>query len=463
MSATRQTVLFLDWAHRVKIPFGVKLTIEKARKSAPCLVADRAWEKTHGAWRTVIRDNGSYRCWSQVHLTDAAKEMFPPEIGEYRRGDSLAYAESADGIRWEKPALGLYSFSGEPTNILGPYGQETAVFRDDSAAPEERYKCFDWDRMPGASGDFWGYGLYGCVSPDGLRWTRLQQPLLPYPHDTENVACWDPLLKKYVGYFRGHLDGRAIARSETQDFRHWPPAQVILYPGPEDKASDDYYTTCFTAYPDDPSLRFLFPAIYHHDSDQLDVRLAVSRNDLSWNWVARDPIIENGRPGEWDSGSVYAVPNMVHLPDGSLALAYSGSAATHNENSIGFGLAWAIWDDGRLAGIEVDSFGEFWSSGPFEPPNVATGDHVPFSGTQIEINARTRGMGRVEVELEEPDDRGGKPFAGYAFADCVPFRGDSVWEPLRWNGKNDLSELTGKQLVLHFRLSHAKVFGYRFA
>ena len=92
----------------------------------------------------------------------------------------------------------------------------------------------------------------GLVSPDGIHWSRLPDPLLSYFHDTENIAAWDPILEKYVGYFRGHLEGRAIARSETDDFRNWPPAEVILAAGPQDSLAADYYTNGFTTYPDDP-------------------------------------------------------------------------------------------------------------------------------------------------------------------------------------------------------------------
>lgn len=48
--------------------------------------------------------------------------------------------------------------------------------------------------------------------------------------------------------------------------------------GPLDEPVDDYYTSGYTTYPGDPSLRLLFPAIYHRGTDNVDVRLAVSRD-----------------------------------------------------------------------------------------------------------------------------------------------------------------------------------------
>ena len=449
-------------AKRLNMPFGVRITVEKAEKTAPWLRADRPWEKSIGGFSTVIHEDAKYRCWYQAPLIEAAKEMFPPGMKIRRPETAMAYAESVDGFRWTKPDLDAYRFEGKPTNVVSPYSLTTAIFRDDSpkAPASERYKCFDWDRLPNSDGKKLAdqYGLYGCVSPDGIHWTRRPEPLLPFFHDTQNIATWDPHLEKYVGYFRGHLGGRAIARSETDDFRNWPPARTILCRGPEDSPFDDYYTTGFTPHPDDSSLRFLFPAIYHHDSDQLDVRVAVSRDNFAWNWISHEPIIDVGRPKEWDCGSIYAAPNLVHLPDGRLAMPFSGAQETHNEEypyevyPRQYQLAWATWKDGRLAGVEAREQGEFW----MRPLGA-------FAGEPIEINARTTRAGRVDFALHETRLGGTRPVPGYTFADCVPFRGDEVWVVLRWKNGRKLAELRGKELVLHFRLKSAKVFGCRFA
>ena len=504
--STRQTVLFVDWlsvdkgrwdqtwdrellsdagrqwvedmksewnctvdlsGHGMKptrIPHGIRITLEKPRKSAPWLVADRPWEGPSLGWVTVLPDEGRYRCWYEISMPTQAKFVYQGARAMNLEGQVLAYAESQDGFHWTKPDLGIYAFEGgTATNIVAPF-DSTNVFRDDSAPAEERYKCFDWDRLPQVSetqDSSTKYGLYGCVSADGYHWTRLSEPLLPYFHDTQNVGYYDATAQKYVGFFRGHHGGRAIGYSETADFRHWPPAQVFLYPGAEDSPAADYYNNCFTCYPGDPSLRLLFPSLFHHDSDLTAVRLAVSHDGKAFNWVSHEPILEVGQPGEWDCGHVYAGPNLVHLPDGRLALPYGGGKLTHQvgrrhayKEGYPFndeaGLAWAIWEDGRLAGIEAQEQGEFYTSS------------IAFGGCQIELNARTRGVGRIEVELHEPDGWLTRPLPGFTFAECIPFTGDQVWAPLQWKGKQDLVELAGKNLILRFRLSSAKVFGYRF-
>jgi len=301
------------------------------------------------------------------------------------------------------------------------------------------------------------------VSPDGYHWTRLAEPILLYFHDTHNIGTWDAEAKKYRAYLRGHLGGRAIAYSETTDFRHWPPATVLLHPGPQDPPATDYYNNSFTTYPGIPELRFLFVSLFHHHNDLTAVRMAVSHNGTAFNWVSHEPVLEVGAPGEWDCGHVYAGPNLLYLPDGRLALPYTGGKLTHEgglrhvyREGYPFdddsGYAWAIWEDGRLAGIEADDIGEFWTVAQFD-------------GRNIEINARAIGAGKVEVELGEPDGSGwnSRAIPGFSFDECIPFTGDSIWTTLRWKGHSDLSSLRGKLLVPHIRLTNAKIFGYRFA
>ena len=179
-----------------------------------------------------------------------------------------------------------------------------------------------------------------------------------------------------------------------------------------------------------------------------------------FNWVSYEPIVEPGRLGEWDSGAVYMCPNLVRLPDGVLAMPYRGEGETHNESFRQFyediespaRFAWAMWEEGRLAGIEAASQGEFFTQ------------RVTYEGGHIEINARTKQVGSVEVELwEAVDRRVSKPVVGFTFDDHVPIRGDEIWTCCRWKGKENLSELEGKDLQLRIRLCSAKIFGYRFA
>ena len=442
-------------------PFGIRIVQETAERSKPWLVADKPWEKSIST-PTVLFDEGRYRCWYVARL-NGENETSTVDQGRVMNvtGSAMAYAESTDGEKWVKPSLKILSYQGSlDNNLVCPFNNGGAVFRDDHGLSVERYKGFHFDKLtteaestsaaPKAK-----YGLYGVTSPDGYHWTKNPKPLIRYFADTTNIPAWDPHLEKYVGFFRHHLGGRSISRAETADFWNWPEPQPLLYPGPMDSPADDYYTNCYTTYPGESSLRLIFPAIYHHDNDSVDIRLGVSRDGRAFQWVSHEPIIKLGAPGEWDSGSIYAEPQLVHLPDGRLALPYCGFNTTHNEvwfqNFYGdygtkSGFGWAIWKDARLAGIEATQSGQFAMQS------------TTFNGKEIQINARRSRAGIVEVELRQK----GQPVKGFSFDDCLPFSGDEIWTPCRWKNGADVAELQGKQIELRFRLRSATIFACKF-
>ena len=444
---------------RLRLPHGVKITIEKAQKSEPWLMPEHPWEQVLN-FPTVIQEEGRYRCWYGASSGGKKELVFDGERGVETKGSSLCYAESEDGFHWTKPSVGVHSFMGsKDNNIASEYFHTASVFRDDSADPSERYKFFHFAEIPDApkDSDLPGYGLYGAVSPDGFHWTPTEQPLIRYFCDTQNIGSWDPINEEYVGYFRSHISGRSISRSATKDFRDWPHPVTILYPGSEEDPATDYYTSCYTCYPDDPSLKLMFPALFHHNSDSVSVRLALSRNGHHFSWVSREPVIEVGGLDAFDSGSMYANPNLVRLPDGRLALPYQGIRMGHDEGWYGvfyehcegkgeISFAWAIWEDGRLAGIEAEDYGEFWTKAAL------------FEGDAIHLNARTGRVGKVEIEIW--NERGEEALPGFSFSECAPFAGDGIWTPCQWKG--DLQSLKGRKIQLRYRLSIAKVFGCRF-
>jgi hypothetical protein len=441
-------------------PFGVRIVPETAQRGKPWLVADQPWEESVSS-PTVLFDAGRFRCWYVTRLKGEREEP-AVEKGQAMQlsGSALAYAESKDGLTWEKPILGILSYKdSRDNNLVSPFSKGGSVFRDNHGSPDERYKGFHFDKVPEqeeppGSGPRARYGLFGVVSPDGYHWTKNPKPLIRYFSDTTNIAAWDSELEKYVGFFRHHLSGRTISRAETTNFWNWPEPQPLLYAGPMDGPADDYYTSCYTTYPGQPALRLIFPAIYHHDNDSVDVRLGVSRDGRAFPWVSYEPIIRLGGAGEWDCGSIYAEPQLLQLPDGRLALPYCGYDVTHNEAwfKMFYGdyggksaIAWAFWKEARLAGVEARQQGEFAMHS------------TQFNGKEIQINARTSRSGSVEFELR----RHAKALDGFSFADCVPFRGDEIWAPCRWK-KADVKQLQGKSLELRFRLRSAKVFACRF-
>ena len=242
------------------IPSGIRLRAIPAQKSDPFLRADSPWEE-HLRHATVIRDGGIYRLW-------------------YDTKSLGCYAESDDGTTWRKPKLGLREFDGTTANNIlwgenlppePDYVGAGCVFIDPSAPAQERYKSFHnrhidaevfeefrrrypEDTSPRAqSGIERGKGTLaqaGATSPDGIHWTPFDLPLVVHGSDTQNVAYYDEVLGKYVGYFRTHVfRRRSIGRAETDDFRHFPLPDTIVWPDAGIGPADVWYANGRTSYP----------------------------------------------------------------------------------------------------------------------------------------------------------------------------------------------------------------------
>ena len=105
-----------------------------------CLTFNRPWEGETSWCPVVIKDGDKYRMWyrSQDEQQDT---------GGFNH-TFTAYAESEDGICWQRPNLGLFDFNGSTDNNIcvdNPNTKNIAVFKDKRpGVPEsERYKAAD--------------------------------------------------------------------------------------------------------------------------------------------------------------------------------------------------------------------------------------------------------------------------------------------------------------------------------
>ena len=300
---TQKQILFDDAL--VEDKRGFASTMNPAiRTEAPVIVTDRRWE------------TGSLHLGSVVSGVKDAHEMWYHSGDPDGSGSVLCYATSADGIAWEKPELGLFEYDGSKANNIVARGLPSSVFADPHDSDERRYKLISTGRSPwghtsvncgGARFrhyqgelDTWEYhGIDGAHSPDGIRWTEYDEPIMPWYSDTQNVAFWDDRLERYVAYVRcnehlhidedgrqvGSFDYRAIARAESDDYARFPEPEKILEPDfsqveDEDQSGGGLYNTAALKYPYAADAYVMFPSAYHHTSDTLDIQLAVSRDGV---------------------------------------------------------------------------------------------------------------------------------------------------------------------------------------
>jgi len=142
------------------------------------------WEGNGSDYHNMFFDNG---VWRMYYL---GWEEFNP------KGICVCYAESADGLHWNKPNLGICEWEGSlDNNIIFnpktlPVLDNFMVFRDDNPAcpAEKRYKAI----LSQENRTLWYF-----YSADGLRFSRGGILTDQGVFDSLNVVFWDDLTKKY--------------------------------------------------------------------------------------------------------------------------------------------------------------------------------------------------------------------------------------------------------------------------
>ena len=251
---------------------------EPRKEMGEFFVADKPWETTMH-YINMIRDKDIFRMYYVTHGVLLTAEFNVDENGNRKAQGAVydtvvCYAESKDGLHWEKPALGICEFNGtKDTNILFRTRDLTLpadqydnffVFIDDNpnCREGERYKA-----MVERSGH-WRQHLTGYVSDDGIHFQYKYKFDMKGTFDTLNTCFFDKNIGKYVAYIRDfHKDEkykdihgvRDVRRSESEDWISWSvPERWDL------KGSEEYplYTNNVMQYYRNPNIYLAFPTRY---------------------------------------------------------------------------------------------------------------------------------------------------------------------------------------------------------
>jgi len=440
------------------MPTGVRLVhFRPTLQPEPILLGERPWEKLFiNAYSTWFEDEGRFRLYYEA-------------FAEYSKGDfstRLCYAESDDGVHWTRPSLGLVPFDGStdnnivgaPENFLGRSPHGAHVHKDPSAPSAERYKLVH------CAGDDQGMFVAAAVSPDGLRWTPLEEPILRWASDTQTVIFWDEACRHYQGYFRGWPTGnlwhdrRTVDHAVSQDFRHWPNPTFCMVTDANDPPGTDIYTNSAQPWPGAQDAYLAFPCFYPRTSDTMETHFWVSRDGALWQRPSREPLLSAGQPGSDTYAGVVAGQGLIETTPGEWSLLAARRLMTHNETHYedGWKDRGGLWratirEDGLMA-VEAEAHGEFWTV-PFEWP-----------GDRLEINAWTHFGGEVRVGIEV---QGEDAPAGFGAEDCDPATGDATrtegppWHTMTWRGSSDLAPLRGRTVRLHWKLLRGRLYAFR--
>jgi len=421
----------------------------KKHKSNPLFVEDKPWEKRFdNLYGNVTYDEEEkiFKCWYSPFIVDhSAKGMTQKERESKRyrppggREMGICYATSEDGIKWDKPELGLVDYEdSKANNILwrGPHG--VGIFKDHrDSDPARRYKLIVQDLIKSPVPR--SHGVSTSYSADGIHWSapRRIKGIGTIAADTHNNVFWDPTSKKYVGITRtwGKM-GREVTRIESSDFENWENCGVVMR-GLE-KRFQPYSMPVFRH----AGVYLGLVAIHaQRPVDRVWTELAWSPDSMQWHRIAPGKALIpcSDKILDYDYGCVYACAYPVFL-DNEIRLYYGGSDYHH------FG-----WRTGNLslATLRPDGFAGYEQESKDESAIITT-TAIPYAGQSIRITADVEEGGSIKVSIigHEGQDSVAAGTASNTVTDG----------PLEWN-----KEINADKIWLKFELNNAKLYSFSFA
>ena len=393
-------------------------------------------------------------------------------------GEQLtAYAESKDGIRWEKPKV---SPDGK-SNLVMRHGEFGCTI-DPTVAwgrPDKFKAAFN----PGNTRCAIGY------SPDGIRWNGYNKwrSVTGRAADTMNQILWDPIARRYMLLTRTDLGAeggkredratRIMAHAGDNDLAAHPAkwktlVQAFTVADPEGGKTaagvQEYQMEAMTIW--------IYENVYfglmhvlrmgnvtgsghaatkldlrtRHGRDVIDTYIGASRDGIRFDrhWMnAKRPLVPRGPDGSFDKDMLHAASEIITHQDEHW-IYYSGFDHRHHSRGGGGKIG--------LAKLRLDGF--VCLEAKDKPGTVVT---KPFrlEGGKLEVNVNAKsGWARVEL-LDET----GREMPGFSGEAAKQYKGvDELRLTPRWKSSGGLSSLKGKAVKLRFTLQNARLYAFDF-
>lgn len=462
-----------------------------AQKTGPLLSADSAWQTRRSLAYPTVRREGpdSWKMWYRAN-TPANQR-------------AICYATSTDGITWSKPKLGIYPHHGGENNIvlIGADGHvdTPSVFKTDRgyflycSEGDVRYVVYhspdgihDWKKAArGLHADHARIVASGTRAPashnydiclgvyDRYRNDYIFQFKVAHRQKLFGANDWQRIFHQHR--YAGHLDEIEDTPFPLVQPRHELADDDDQALEPGTLRAENYGTGM---YPREDGSVIGFSWLFSIDGHTgrvsaggdgssdgfwhygpVNVMLVYSRDiDGPWQRPTRTPILPRGAAGSWDEGMVSTANAPVEVPRSEtfgastdqVWMYYTGANHVHNRNPASgerdhqFGIAkWRV--DGFAALEDIDGV-----------EDIITSRAIVFSGNQLTLNADVESAGSIRVRI--------KPAAGGADLRGLsdPVAGDHQSHIVRWDGKDDISDCAGRELILEVHIRRAKWYALDF-
>jgi hypothetical protein len=451
----------------------------------PIVRPDRPWEGKEVRLSYVIYDDQDqlFKMWYStttfVARRDGAKVVVTGG-GEGGAPESrICFATSKDGLRWDKPALGLVDYHGSKANNIVPKEQfmPSLILDGHETDPAKRFKGLVQVTTPGRPG--MQYNLF--FSSDAFHWVPYEaNPVIdtsPQPGRWGPAVFmgWDAIRRTYAVHMENcahkacPLEKRVIGRAESPDMVHWTQPETIIVPDRQDPPDTEFYYMPVIAYED---LYLGLLANFRTTRSTILPQLVFSRDGIHYNRDYRQPVIQPGSSSEFDATVIYPDPPLVH--GDRISIYYTGANWRSDQSLLARGTD-AMGAIG-LATWPIDGFVSLDGSG-HDFSELVTRSFT-FSGTQLHLNVECGGGEAVHVV---DNGAGGKklqahpcdvrveilnadhmPLAGYGLPDAnsIATTGDRI--DVSWKTRTNVTELAGKPVKLRVRFKNAKLFSFQF-
>jgi len=435
---------------------GAQLRLHTPVDAETVLRFDKPWEGRHCGYVTVIKDGDLYRLYYRG---------LPTSGGDGSNSETTCYAESADGLAFTRPNLGLFEVQGTRDNNvilsgMAPLSHNFSPLLDTrpGVPPDERFKA-----LAGTSKS----GLIAFVSADGIHWRKLRDEavITQGAFDSQNVAFWSESEGCYLCYFRTWSEGeyagiRTVSRTTSDDFVHWSaPKKMTFGPTP----LEHLYTNQTKPYFRAPQIYIAIAARFmpgrrvisaaqmealggtaEYSGDCSDTVFMSSRGGELYDRTFMESFVRPGiGPENWTSRTNY--PTYGVVPTGAAEMSLY---IQRNYGQLSHYLQ-------RLK-LRTDGFVSV--NAPYAGGELRT-IPISFSGKRLAINYSTSAAGSLWVELRDYD---GKPIPGYTRDDADEIIGDEIERTVTWKGNADVAALAGKPIRLRFVMKDADLYSIRF-
>lgn len=446
----------------------------------PVIMPEHSWEHRRIPFGSVLwfPKEDKFKCWYlAMNIYDSR-----PGFRGYRKAHHvpiheaahICYAESADGIKWTKPKLGLHEFRGSrQNNILltcpGTHFDSTSVMY----LPHDRnwpYRMMTfigrWPYRDDLVKKQWGnpppfgitqHGHFAFGSKDGIHWEDLNQNRPVLRVSDRSMFWWDPVNQIFVGAAkRNHQGKRAQAYAWSRDMINWTVTSDWIHRADDrDHAGDQGEAAYGFPY---GSQWIGFAEMRRERKGEgwketkINWELLSSRDGRNWSRPIRGLFFADAAKETWRYQVFKIFANPPIERDGRLLIYYGGKSGlvnieAGNEPFQALGLA-TLRKDGF---VSLRAFGD--AGRLVTKPLVVHGGRL-----SLNLAAGSDGYARVAIL-----DAAGGMINGHHLADCRPLRNDTVGQTVRWKSGADLDPLRGRTVTLVIELKNADLYSFRFA